>query len=82
MDFEMLFGLFGVLLLFGAFLLVHRKHTKWLSLEYNSLCLVGSAILAWYSWHINDIVFLTVNAIWVLVSMYFLAAQKKVETVK
>ncbi len=80
-DSQTLIGLFGVLLLFGAFLLVHRKHTKWLSLEYNGLHVVGSAVLLWYSLQINDIVFLTINAIWVLVSAYFLITKKNVDTV-
>ena len=81
MEFETYIGFFGVLLLFGAFLLVHRRHTKWLSLEYNAISLAGSAILVWYSYHINDIVFLTINAVWVLMAAYFLAANKKVDAI-
>lgn len=81
MEFETVIGLFGVLLLFGAFLLVHRKHTKWLSLEYNALSLAGSVILTWYAWFINDIVFLTINAVWVLTAAYFLAKNKNVDVV-
>lgn len=69
---ETFIGLFGVLLLFVSFFLVHQKHTKWLSFEYNTLNFVGSGILVWYAFFINDIVFLTINAVWTLTAAVFL----------
>ncbi|MFH0955120.1 MAG: hypothetical protein V1777_03370 [Candidatus Micrarchaeota archaeon] len=78
---QVVIGLFGISLLFVAFLLVHRKHAKWLSFEYNGLNFAGSGILAWYALQINDIVFLTINAIWTLVSAYFLYKHSRVKKI-
>lgn len=65
-------GLIGFVLLFVSFLLNHTKVFKRHTLEYNGLNFLGAGILAWYSFQINDLVFLIVNAVWCVVALYFI----------
>jgi len=68
-----LFGSIGLLLLLSAFTINQCKKIPRRTFIYNGLNFVGAGILAIYSYHIDSIVFLVLNIIWVIVSGFFLA---------
>ncbi|MBU0662272.1 hypothetical protein KKH30_02315 [Candidatus Micrarchaeota archaeon] len=64
-------GAVGVLFILAAFFLNHFKWFKRFTYSYNFMNFVGAAILFYYAMKLGSPVFMTLNAIWMYVAVFF-----------
>ena len=63
-------GAFGAGIVLVAFLLELFEHVSPENQWFLFANAVGSAFLLWYAWLLNNVVFMTINAVWLLGSLY------------
>lgn len=65
------FGAIGLILLLSAFIINHYKGIPRRTFIFNGMNFIGSGILAIYAYYIGSNVFMILNAIWVVISGYY-----------
>lgn len=66
------FGSIGLLLLLAAFYLNVTKKVVRNTFTYNGLNLAGALILVYYAFVLDSKIFIVLESIWALISLYFL----------
>jgi hypothetical protein len=72
MDFYFLCGLVGVILILIAFLVENIFHGPKKKFYYNLLNMFGSIMLFLYAYSTNTVIFMFLNAVWVMIAIYFM----------
>ncbi len=68
---DLAIGVLGLVLILSAFLLEEfHKHTRYESLAYNTINLVGAFFLGWYAWTLNSWPFLVLNVVWMAIAAF------------
>jgi hypothetical protein len=72
MDLFFILGIIGILLILIAFILENTGKGGKDEINYNILNLIGSLFLFLYAYSTNSVIFMVLNLIWVLISIYFI----------
>ncbi|MEK6885771.1 MAG: hypothetical protein AABX17_02290 [Nanoarchaeota archaeon] len=77
MEFNLLMGIFGMLSLLAGLLLLLTGKIKETSKAYLWLNIFGGALLFYYSYSLNSIPFMILQAVWTIIPLYKLIFSKR-----